>query len=185
MSTEMLDAIDQLNTNANRLIGGVAADQWDIPTPCTEWTVRDLVNHMTGTTIVLASSASRIAPTVAPDSDHLGEHPAAAFAAAAAATQAAWNIDGALEGMTTVPAEMPAVAALGVNIIDIGTHCWDLAEATGQDHGLSPELVALIDDWNRKIVGDDVRAGGGFGEILDGADGEGLDAMLAFVGRRA
>jgi uncharacterized protein (TIGR03086 family) len=29
-------------------VAAVAADQWDRPTPCTEWSVRDLVNHVTG-----------------------------------------------------------------------------------------------------------------------------------------
>ena len=30
------------------LVGRVGADQWSLPTPCEDWTVRDLVNHVTG-----------------------------------------------------------------------------------------------------------------------------------------
>jgi len=185
MSAEMLDAVDNVFANANRLIAGVSETQWEAQTPCTDWNVRELVNHMAGTTQVLAGSATRTPPTIAPDADHLGDDPAGAFAGFARATSAAWRNEGVLEGMTTVPAEMPAIAALGVNIIDIGTHCWDLAEATGQDHGLSAEMIAIIDDWNRKIISDDIRSRGGFGEIIPEVDGGGIAGMLAFVGRDA
>jgi hypothetical protein len=80
---------------------------------------------------------------------------------------------------------MPAVAALAVNIIDIGTHTWDLATAIGRDHGLSPEVVALIDQWNRRVISDEIRARRGFGEILEPASDDALVEMLAFVGRQA
>ena len=185
MSAEMLDAVDQVFANANRLVSGVNQSQWEAPTPCSEWNVRQLVNHMAGTTQLFAGSALRTPPTGAPDADHLGDDPAGSYAKYSAATAAAWRTEGALDGMTVVPADMPAIAALGVNIIDIGTHCWDLATATGQEHGLSPELVALIDDWNRRVVTEDIRAGGGFGAILPGADDDGLAGMLAYVGRAA
>lgn len=184
MSAELLNALDQINSNANRLIGAVTDDQWSAQTPCTEWTVRDLVNHMTGTTNFLHAAASRGEPTAGPDADHLGDDPAAAFRTAAARTMAAWRADGALDGMVTLPAEMPAIAALGVNVIDTGTHCWDLAQAIGAEHGLSDELIGTIDHWNRQVVSDEVRSGGGFGEQLETGSADGMTAMLGFVGRK-
>jgi hypothetical protein len=45
------------------------------------------------------------------------------------------------------------------------------------------ETITLIDDWNHRVVSDDVRAGGGFGTILEPADDGPLTTMLAFVGR--
>jgi len=93
---------------------------------------------------------------VDPEADQLGDDPAGRFAGYAAATSAAWHEDGVLEGMTVVPAEMPAIAALGVNIIE---------------------------EWNHKVVSDQVRSGEGFGEVLPAADQGGLTGMLAFVGR--
>ena len=181
---QMLDELGRINANAQRLVAKVADDQWGAPTPCTEWTVRDLVNHMTGTTKLFAATASRGAPESAPDADHLGDDPVGAFESAVATTMAAWRQDGALEGMVSVPAEMPAVAALGVNVIDTGTHCWDLAQAIGADHGLTAAQVALIDQWNHQVVSDQVRAGGGFGEILEAEGDDPLTSMLAYVGRR-
>ncbi len=29
-------------------VRAVGADQWDAPTPCSDWTVRELVNHVVG-----------------------------------------------------------------------------------------------------------------------------------------
>lgn len=184
MSDEMLDALDQVYANASRLVAGVGADQWTEATPCSEWNVTELVNHMTGTTNLLYATASRSEPSGPADDDNLGDDPVGSFAAAAVRTTAAWREPGATDGMVSVPAEMPAMAALGVNILDIGTHSWDLATATGQDHGLTPELIALIDQWNRQVVSDDVRAGGGFGAELEPASDEPLTTMLAYVGRR-
>jgi uncharacterized protein (TIGR03086 family) len=203
MNDEMLDALDEIYANANRLVASVQDDQWEDKTPCTEWNVRDLVDHMTGTSRICYAAATRTDLDAsagagndgggaggagagnADDGLAPGRDQVAEFAAAAAATAAAWRGAGALDGMVSVPAEMPAVAALAVNIIDIGTHTWDLGTAIGRDHALSPEIVALIDQWNRKVVSDDVRAGGGFGDILEPESGDGLVEMLAFVGRQA
>ena len=182
MSAEMLDAMDEIFVNANRLIAGVADDQWEDKTPCTEWDVRALVNHMATTTTFFGHIASRTAPTDPPDSDLLGDDPSGSYSARSSTTAAAWRGDGATDGMVDQPAEMPAVAALGVVIIDIGTHCWDLAMATNQDVGLSPEVIGMIDTWNRNVISEDVRAGGGFGSVLDGP-GDQLGDMLAYVGR--
>lgn len=183
MSSDQLAVLDQLYANANRLVGSVGADQWGASTPCTEWDVRALVNHMAFTSRTLASSAQRSDIDVAPDDDLLGTTPVESFAEAAATASASWRAPGALDGMTAIPADMPAAVALGINILDIGTHCWDLATAIGQDHGLDDSLVEAIDQWNRQVITDDIR-GIGFGPALSGSDAGGLDGMLAYVGRR-
>jgi uncharacterized protein (TIGR03086 family) len=182
MSEEMLDTLDEVYSNANRLVAGVRGDQWEDKTPCTEWNVRDLVEHMTGTSRLLKASATRTEVDTRTGS---GEDPVADFSAASAAAASAWRTDGAVEGMVSVPADMPAVAALGVNILDIGIHSWDLAVATDQDHGLSPETISLIDEWSHRVLTDEVRAGGGFGAELEPAANDDLTTMLAFVGRKS
>lgn len=181
---QLLDVHAEISKNAVRLVEGITADQWTEPTPCSEWDVRALVNHMAGTSKVLTASARREAPTSEPNDENLGDDPIASFTAAIAGAEAAWRAPEALAGEVNVPFDMPAVAALGVNILDIGTHCWDLATATGQDHGLSAGAVATIDAFNRQLVSAEVRAGGGFGDQLDPSSPDDLTEMLAFVGRR-
>jgi uncharacterized protein (TIGR03086 family) len=183
MSAEMLDTLDDIYANANRLVAGVGTEQWELPTPCTEWDVRQLVNHMAGSSKVCAAAASR--GSRPSGDDHLGDAPVASFASAARQAQLAWRAEGATEGQVSIPADMPAIAALAVNILDIGTHSWDLATATGQDHGLNDRAIETIDQWNRRVVNDDVRAGRGFGDDLGPQGDDRLANMLAFVGRKA
>ncbi|MDH3752304.1 MAG: TIGR03086 family metal-binding protein [Acidimicrobiia bacterium] len=185
MSAEILDTVDEIFANANRLVAGVADGQWHDQTPCSEWDVRQLVNHTTGTTKFFAAIAARSEASGDPDADHLGDDPAAAFAAASEATAAAWRVDGALDGMVSQPLEMPASAAIGILVLDVGTHCWDIAEATGQDHGLSDSAIATIDACSRQIVSDEIRSRGGFGDVLEPSSDDALTTMLAFLGRRA
>ncbi len=186
MSEQMLNTLEEVLANANRLAASVTPEQWSQQTPCTEWDTRSLVNHMAGTCNVLAAAATKSEPTSTPDDDHVGDDPVGGLAAATERNLAAWRSDGALEGMVSVPAEMPAMAALGVTILDIGTHCWDLAQAIGTDHGLSAEAIATIDEWNRQVIQDDFRGEGkGFGVALTPESDDELATMLAFVGRRA
>lgn len=164
----------------------ITDDQWELPTPCSEWNVAQLVNHITGSINVLASAALREVPALAdPNDDHSGDDPRGALKKATEKSQRAWNSPGALDGMVTIPGEMPATHCLGITLIDTGTHLWDLAHAIGADHGLTASEVQMLDELNRQIVSDEVRAGGGFGHILEPADDSELTGMLAFVGRRA
>lgn len=185
MNDDMLQTLEAIYANVNRLAGQVQDDQWNAKTPCSDWDTRALVNHIAGTCESLGMAAARMEPTSTPNDEHLGDDPLGSLSAAMAKNFAAWSAEGALDGTVVVFGDTPAIAALGINILDTGTHCWDLAQAIGVDHGLTDGQIAMIDQWNRQIIGDDVRAGGGFGTILEPGDDEPLTNMLAFVGRQA
>jgi hypothetical protein len=51
---ELIDALDQTFQHAQGVIGNVRADQYDDPTPCPDWTVRDLLSHTIGVVAGLA-----------------------------------------------------------------------------------------------------------------------------------
>lgn len=183
MHDQLIETLVAIGETGERLIASVADGQWELPTPCSEWTVAQLVNHMGFTMRTLGAAARSDAVEWGPDDDHLGDDVVAGFARLSAEAVAAWRSPGAFDGNVSVPFEMPAVGALSANVLDVGIHCWDLAVATGQDHGLTAEQVATIDECSRALINDDVRAGGGFGEELDGGGGSVLSSMLAFVGR--
>lgn len=183
-SPQLLAAMQAINDNAARLMAQIDDGQWDQPTPCSEWAVRDLVLHMVNTTQFFQACAGRSEPLPPVEASAVEADPAALFGGIAEATMKAWHGPGATEGDVTVPAPMPAVAALGINVLDTGTHCWDLATAIGAEHGLTDEQVALIDRCSRQTVNDEIRAGAGFGPDLDDGSATGLTSTLAFLGRR-
>ena len=79
-----------------RLLAAVSPDQWDAPTPCTEWDVRHLVTHLVTTSMNAKSIMDGNGPQQFGD-DVLGDDPLAAFDAAVAATAAAFSVPGAME----------------------------------------------------------------------------------------
>ena len=54
MSVELLQRVANETT---RVVGAVSPDQLGNDTPCTGWTVRDVVNHITGGATMFAISA--------------------------------------------------------------------------------------------------------------------------------
>ena len=67
------------------LISNIRADQWSAPTPCTDWTVRQVVNHLTGMNRVFAALLAGQPPPPRPSADHIEADPAGAYVALAEA----------------------------------------------------------------------------------------------------
>jgi uncharacterized protein (TIGR03086 family) len=129
------------------------SDDWSRPTPCTDWNVRALVNHVVGEdrwTKPLVDGKTIAEVGDAFDGDLLGEDPRAAAIAAAE------------EALAAVAERLPAGGRVHLSYgkEDIGEyvsqlaadhliHGWDLAVATGQNRNLDAELVAEVAAWYR------------------------------------
>src|SRR5438876_11143104 len=61
------------------LIIKVRPDQWSAPTPCTDWTVRQLVNHLIGMNRVFAALLADQPPPPRPSADHVEDDPVGAY----------------------------------------------------------------------------------------------------------
>ena len=113
------------------VIDGIAAGQWTVPTPCTEWNVRELVGHLVGMNLVFVALFEG-SPMPARGADRLGADPAAAYRRSAAELQAAAARPGVLERSQATPLGTATGAErLQWRIIDLLVHGWDLARATG------------------------------------------------------
>jgi uncharacterized protein (TIGR03086 family) len=166
-------------------VAAVAADQWDEPTPCTEWSVRDLVNHVTGeerwtVPLMQGRTIADVGDTL--DGDLLGAE------AQAAARQAA------RDAMAVVDDRLPSGGKVNLSYgeeemdeyvrqlcADHLVHAWDLAAATGGGTTLDPDLVQEIATWfaDREDL---YRSGGAVGPRLQG-DGDPQSRLLAAFGR--
>jgi uncharacterized protein (TIGR03086 family) len=170
-------------------IAGVRPEQMDAPTPCTEWTVRDLLNHIIGgTQMFAAGAAGRPMPTgfdpFGPPPDVIGDNDAlATYDAAVTDCLAAWRANGITGTLALLPGEFPAEQAFGIQFCDNLVHGWDLARATGQDNGISPELGEAarsmlegnVSEHNRGRIFADPQP------VAD--DAPAIDRLAAYLGR--
>ncbi|WP_426245304.1 TIGR03086 family metal-binding protein [Nocardioides sp. LHG3406-4] len=154
--------------------------QWDSPTPCEGWTVRDVVSHAIGTERdFFETRALDLGP--APD----GTDPAKAWRAHADAVVDVLTRDGVAEtaydgyfGPTTVADTMADFYGW-----DLVIHGWDIARATGQEWSIGEDEIARLhataDGW-----GDALHSEGVCGpEVRIGDDASAQDRLLARLGR--
>ncbi|MEU3458533.1 TIGR03086 family metal-binding protein [Streptomyces sp. NPDC006733] len=141
-----------------RVLREVRAEQWGWPTPCAEWDVRLLVNHMTRgnlSYVGLLGGGSAADFLRLRDADALGAEPVAAYIRSFEECAAAFRRPGALERLLDYPlGKVTGAQALAVRSTDSTVHTWDLARAIGADETLDPTLVAWIDDHLDAIYAD-------------------------------
>ncbi|MYW05464.1 TIGR03086 family metal-binding protein [Streptomyces sp. SID3343] len=127
----------------------VRPEQWTWPTPCSEWDVRRLVNHMTRGNfgyVGLLRGGSGAEFLRLRDVDALGTDPVGAYTRSVRECADAFGRPGALEGVLDYPlGRVSGRQALAVRTTDSVIHTWDLARAIGAGDVLNAGLVAWIE----------------------------------------
>jgi uncharacterized protein (TIGR03086 family) len=173
-----------------RGVHSVGKDQWDDPTPDEDWSVRDLVNHLTVEQLwvpPLVLDGARI-----PDhderlaGDQLGEDPVGTWDRASAAALAAFGTPGALRRLVHLSyGDTRAAAYCAQMTTDAAVHGWDLARALGVDETIPPHLVAFALEESAPYA-DGLQATGLFAAPVPvPADADAQTRLLARLGRRA
>jgi uncharacterized protein (TIGR03086 family) len=158
------------------------------PTPCREWTLRDLLQHLAGRAVLSQRAAHGIAVTTFPEAeaDLLGDHPGESVTALLAQSVAAWQgADADLGSPCTTPiGVMPAAGLVTFQAQDVFVHTWDLGQAMSQDPGFDPQLTAAMLALHQQTITDDSR-GAFFAPAIPVPDSASdLDKLVAFLGRR-
>lgn len=147
---DRFEALDRSRGEFERRLRLIGPDDWDRPTPCTEWSVRDLANHVVGGCrrySMLLDGASPDQTNALRALDHLGADPVVSFAAAADEMAMAFRDPGALTRVVHHPAgDRSGGVLLDMRIMDFAIHAWDLARALGSDETIDSDLVALLWD---------------------------------------
>lgn len=131
---------------AGRVIAGMRPEQLGQPTPCSEWDVRALVNHIIGGHFYFTGAlrGEELDPHGTPP-DFAANDPVGAFGQASKGMLVAWREPGALDRtVQTLMGAMPASMLVSMHTMDNLVHAWDLAHATGQDENLDPELATQM-----------------------------------------
>ncbi len=165
----------------------VAAGDYGAPTPCPDWDVKALMNHLVGTNHWLVATLSgRRQPDThqGEQPDLTGDDPGTAYRQSLAAAQTAFTDPGVLD--KTFDAgwqEMPGKVLLSIAISEALIHGWDLATATGQATSIEPEVAAAVYGMMRRGV-EAGRAIGAYGPAVEvGDDASTQDKLLALTGR--
>ncbi|HEY5424324.1 MAG TPA: TIGR03086 family metal-binding protein [Ilumatobacteraceae bacterium] len=191
MTTDDISVQHRRALDATRpLVAGIGANQWDLPTPCDDWNVRELLNHIVAGNLWAAELASgRTIDDVGSrlDGDVVGADPVAAYDASAEAAANAFEAPGALDAPCAVSyGPVPGSVYAGHRLIDVLVHGWDLAAATGQSTDLDPQLVAACWDVARPQLAL-LQGSGAFGNDfvpVESIDEETQASLLAAFGRK-
>ena len=120
-----------------RLVAGVRPEQWRLPTPCPEWDVRQLVDHLVlgqqlYVRVLRGEPFEEALTAVRADPDRLGSDPAAAHDESGRELVSLFAGPGVLERTVRVPfGTVPGVVALHLRVTESLVHGWDLATALG------------------------------------------------------
>lgn len=171
-----------------RIVENVRDDELGLPTPCHEWDVRSLLNHLVGSLMLGEALLSGSPPAVMmgpgelPESDVLDPDPLKAYRAAAERLLATATDDALAKLHSTPLGDMPGAILAGFTTLDIAVHGWDLAVATGQDPTLDEPLATTVLAFARQTISPEMRAPRIGPEVSVDATSV-TDELVAFLGR--
>jgi len=191
MTTDLIDlgpAAEQLAA----LVRGVPDDMLGARTPCPDYTVGDLLDHIGGLSLAFTWAATKEAAArpdakASGDASRLGDDWRERIPAAVEDLAKAWRDPAAWTGMTKAGGiEMPGEIGGLVALDEIVAHGWDLAKATGQPFSVDDATLEAVHRFASMFSGpgtEEQRAGGFGPELEVPADAPLLDRVLGMLGR--
>jgi uncharacterized protein (TIGR03086 family) len=130
----------------SEVVSGVGSEQLSAPTPCTEYTVGDLIDHVD----LVAQGATALARgSELPDAgySHIEPNWQDAFVHHLEALCEAWGDPDAWEGSGNVPGSDLSNTTWGkIALTELVVHGWDIAFATGQPFDLAERTLQACFD---------------------------------------
>ncbi|AOS64948.1 TIGR03086 family metal-binding protein [Actinoalloteichus hymeniacidonis] len=171
------------------LSDGIDAEQLAAPTPCTEFDVRKLLDHVIWATRILTAAAAKQPLPADTDwtADLMDDQWRSRLADGLAGTAAAWDDPAAWAGTTVLGpgTELPATLVGELTFVEFVLHGWDLAKATGRTYDCSPETAAAALEVLQKLYAQTQGLSSlAFGpEIAVDSDADAFDRALGLSGR--
>lgn len=186
MTKSISDLLEAAAERSVPVVRSITDEQLGDPTPCAEYDVKGLANHLFQVVVNFQALAAKEDTDFSAEADYVGHGDwRAAFADETAALVRAWAAPGADEG-TSGAMQMPAGVVGRMALGDLTVHAWDLARATGQQY--TPDPVVVVDVLAAfEQLAPTGRKMGVFGEPFPlpggGAGAPDLDRLLALTGR--
>lgn len=170
------------------VVATTKADQFGDSTPCGDWDVRTLLNHIVAGCVTFAAGGSGKKVSMSDGTDRLGDNHVAAYRQASGDAAAAFNAPGAIDKNFTLPwGDTPGQVALGLAVADAAVHGWDLAKATGQPADIDDDIAEAVYGMTSSMMAPlgEYPRGESFGEPVDVPDDAPIaDKALAYLGRQ-
>ena len=143
------EALERSGRGFRQRLVEVESDDWARPTPCDQWSVRDLVNHVVGgnfryVMILAGESADAVLRTR--EQDWLGSDPLGSFDDGLARVTESFSVPGILAAAVRHP-KAGAVTAAQLRLLrvnELTVHAWDLARAIDSDDRLDERVVSWL-----------------------------------------
>ena len=178
---EVLSQLDALGAALGAVVENIGPEDLDLPTPCAQYTVRGVLEHMVaGATAFAAAFMGGPAPTdTTPPDDVL-----AAFGPTLGTLVDAISAPGALDRTVAAPfGAVPGLTFARFVVLDGLVHGWDMATATGQPYDPPDALVADVEAFARGAI-DPRRDGDTFADpTTPPAGATPIEVLAAYTGR--
>jgi uncharacterized protein (TIGR03086 family) len=163
----------------------VPVDRWDAATPCSDWSVRELVNHVVAEhlwapPLLEGRTVQEVGDRF--DGDVLGDDPVGAWDRAVATSLPAFASVADDRPVHLSFGTVPADEYANQMLVDLTVHCWDLARGSGLSERLDRATVERSLAYAR-LRSQEYASSGLFAAPVDTASGDPQDLLLALLGR--
>ncbi|MEB4212012.1 TIGR03086 family metal-binding protein [Mycobacterium sp. 94-17] len=152
MTETAVDALGIARSELTPRLNAIATTDWDKATPCTEWNVRQLVNHVVGLhhrIAGLVSGGSRGEYIATREDDWIGSDHIAAWHEGIRALDEAINSAQSLDITVAYRVPLSARDAVGLTAFDTAVHTWDVSRAIGVGEQIDDGLADFALDFIR------------------------------------
>ena len=145
---DLLAALDRGFTEFGQRVEYLRDEHLAAATPCADWTVRDLVNHLVAEHLwapwlLKGSTVQEVGDRF--DGDVVGNDPRSAWEAASAISQPAFHRPGVLDGRVHTTGGLIDAEDYGWQMAtDLSVHAWDLARGIGVVDRLDESLASAL-----------------------------------------
>ncbi|UBU11068.1 TIGR03086 family metal-binding protein [Nonomuraea gerenzanensis] len=174
---EILPAMKEAAGRTTELVRALGDDRLGLPTPCSEYDVKALLNHMEWS-VTLFESVAVGGPFVPPKPEYTGDFPERVER-----MLAVYERPEAWEGVSEAMGGLPRPVLADMALTDLVAHGWDLSRATGLGYEVDEETAAALLAFAERMAPTG-RERGAFGaEVPVPADAPALDRFLGLIGR--
>jgi uncharacterized protein (TIGR03086 family) len=178
--TDELRSAEKTFAVLQHVLHGIAKDDLHKQTPCREFDIAGLTEHLLNSITVIGGMAGAQIPQRNPDASVEEQ-----VVVAARSALDAWHHRG-LDGTVDFQGnEAPAKVMAGILSLEFLVHAWDYAAAVGRDVSAPDSLAEYVMGLATTIITPEGRTNVGFDDPIDvPADASALDRLLAYTGRR-